>query len=593
MTDFNDLASLFDQPIETCVLDSPSVLDTHNAERGELLSFSPLFSPPDASQNKIPESEITLTPPRMEKALPNATSLPPSSTFLSLPHCSPVLPIDECDMPHGNENVQALLHPSQAGMHNVTGDTNQGEMLRMQNTTAQVQQPGGFLESSNTCIREPSEMGKPSNRSSMLREPQPQKVSKRPQLEIVASHCLLAMTETNAKQLISSCLLLLSEEDLFRTVEVMTSMVDDEHMAKLWSHASARRSSSGTPSQPLETQWKVQGAAEAGDFYQVSPIVNSEPLGHVESTPVGSEWKDFGRSYPASLQAPNFAKAPLQCYPSIVVNRTGGRKKETAEKLVLNDTETEQPANGYDSNILPAVTVDQLISTTPLSSQELNATPFGVHKGIQKQGTKNSAKRCSRNAAGPTRKARKGAQKQESASPKLYRSSTVYFNGTPPQQDSRINPLRLAVKRKISCIGPNACAASAKRIAIIPESLPHPPRPMSEAAKLIARKHEDVRRRNMEKRLGSGPNLQQSSASPNAAPSSAPSRFCHLCTRAGTTRELLVCSNVKRGSCRKVICHRCIREHKWDMAKIQADSSWTCTHCRKVRLQTRFKRSFQ
>lgn len=582
MTDFNDLASLFDQPLETCVLDSPSVLDTHNSEREELLSFSPIFSPPDASQNKIPESEITLTPPRMERALPNATSLPPSSTFLCLPHFSPVLPSDECGMQHGNENVQALLHPSQAGIHNVTGDTNQGEMQNIQNTAAPVQQPGGFLKSSITCIREPSEMGKPSNRSSIIREPQPQKVSKRPQLEIVASHCLLAMTETNAKKLIFACLQLLSEEDLFRTVEVMTSMVDDEHMEKLWSQASARRSSYRTPSQPLETPLKAQGAAEAGAFYQVSPIVSNELVGNVESTPVGSECKDFGRSYPVSTQAPNFAKAPLQCYPSIAVSREGGRMKETAEKLDLNDTETERPANGYDSNILPAVTVDQLIASTPLSSQELNAIPFRVHKGTQKQGTKNSTKRSSRNTAGPTRKGRKGAQKQESASPKPSPPPTVYFNDTPPQQDSRINPLRLAVKRKLSCIGPNACAPSAKRIAIVPESLPHPPRPMSEAAKLIAKKHEDVRRRNMEKRLRSVPNLQESSTSPNAAPSSAPSRFCHLCTRAGTTRELLVCSNVKRGSCRKVICHRCIREHKWDMAKLQADSSWTCTHCRKV-----------
>lgn len=61
-----------------------------------------------------------------------------------------------------------------------------------------------------------------------------------------------------------------------------------------------------------------------------------------------------------------------------------------------------------------------------------------------------------------------------------------------------------------------------------------------------------------------------------------PSRFCHLCTRPSKPENLLVCSNVRNGTCRKVICDKCTRIFAWDLTRLREDSSWTCTHCNRV-----------
>lgn len=62
----------------------------------------------------------------------------------------------------------------------------------------------------------------------------------------------------------------------------------------------------------------------------------------------------------------------------------------------------------------------------------------------------------------------------------------------------------------------------------------------------------------------------------------APSKYCHVCGRSAKTVSVALCGNNKLGLCRKVVCDKCLIMHQWGdfrNAK-EAESSWTCTHCR-------------
>lgn len=74
-------------------------------------------------------------------------------------------------------------------------------------------------------------------------------------------------------------------------------------------------------------------------------------------------------------------------------------------------------------------------------------------------------------------------------------------------------------------------------------------------------------------------------------PSCSPSRFCHICTRTTNPAEVFVCGNVKNGTCRKVICHRCLGEFHFVTNLSQGCAAdWECTHCRKVRKYSPFQK---
>lgn len=68
-------------------------------------------------------------------------------------------------------------------------------------------------------------------------------------------------------------------------------------------------------------------------------------------------------------------------------------------------------------------------------------------------------------------------------------------------------------------------------------------------------------------------------------PGNTPSRFCHICTRSMRPENVLVCSNLTKGTCRKVMCLRCIGDLGWDWHN-EDKSSWTCSHCRQVRIHS-------
>lgn len=59
-----------------------------------------------------------------------------------------------------------------------------------------------------------------------------------------------------------------------------------------------------------------------------------------------------------------------------------------------------------------------------------------------------------------------------------------------------------------------------------------------------------------------------------------PSTHCHVCCRPSTTVPMAVCSNIKEGTCRKVVCNRCILDNGWNWDEaISESSSWICPHC--------------
>lgn len=68
----------------------------------------------------------------------------------------------------------------------------------------------------------------------------------------------------------------------------------------------------------------------------------------------------------------------------------------------------------------------------------------------------------------------------------------------------------------------------------------------------------------------------------SSTPSCTPSRFCHICTRSTRPTDIVVCGNVKRGTCRKIICHRCFNGLPSKSQSPRHAGCWECTHCQKV-----------
>lgn len=61
-----------------------------------------------------------------------------------------------------------------------------------------------------------------------------------------------------------------------------------------------------------------------------------------------------------------------------------------------------------------------------------------------------------------------------------------------------------------------------------------------------------------------------------------PSRFCHVCSRTPKNVRLAVCSKIKFGTCRKVICEKCFDQYDYgDFVKAldMNNSEWVCPHC--------------
>lgn len=61
-----------------------------------------------------------------------------------------------------------------------------------------------------------------------------------------------------------------------------------------------------------------------------------------------------------------------------------------------------------------------------------------------------------------------------------------------------------------------------------------------------------------------------------------PSRFCHICSRTPKRVRLAVCSKIKSGTCRKVICEKCFVKYGYgdfEDAQKTNETEWLCPHC--------------
>ena len=59
-----------------------------------------------------------------------------------------------------------------------------------------------------------------------------------------------------------------------------------------------------------------------------------------------------------------------------------------------------------------------------------------------------------------------------------------------------------------------------------------------------------------------------------------PSTHCHVCCRPNSNVEMKVCANIRDGTCRKVVCSRCIEMNGWCWDTIRTLNTWTCPHCK-------------
>jgi hypothetical protein len=59
-----------------------------------------------------------------------------------------------------------------------------------------------------------------------------------------------------------------------------------------------------------------------------------------------------------------------------------------------------------------------------------------------------------------------------------------------------------------------------------------------------------------------------------------PSAHCHCCARTSRSALFMVCTRLRDGLCRKVICNKCFLKNGWNWQEAAQDKNWTCTHCR-------------
>lgn len=59
-----------------------------------------------------------------------------------------------------------------------------------------------------------------------------------------------------------------------------------------------------------------------------------------------------------------------------------------------------------------------------------------------------------------------------------------------------------------------------------------------------------------------------------------PSNFCHVCQRYQKRNTFAICTNIKYGLCRKVVCLECFQSNGWDWGSAMNNyQNWRCPHC--------------
>lgn len=135
-----------------------------------------------------------------------------------------------------------------------------------------------------------------------------------------------------------------------------------------------------------------------------------------------------------------------------------------------------------------------------------------------------------------------------------------------------INYLRVTIGKRRCCFAEDGCSVTlTKRFQSgTDKNADQPGKSTLAAAKLTARKPPEFREHNQ--REQAAPHGQPSTNMPSSI--SQRSHFCHLRTKRTIRGEAIVCSNVARGRCRKIICFQRAWNHGWDVENLGNNVGW-------------------
>lgn len=599
MVDFNDLVTLLCEPTEQFDIDSSPLLDAKNEEEARLDSFSPFISPTKELLGDFPAS--CLTPPQEKLAgpLPEAQKFPQSSPLSNLKLDSPIPSSFRLDSPKVPALAQAFSVPNQSGLQDALCEAQQSGVTKLEcPSPTQEQSRQGRSQQALACEEDLLTPQSKDRRTVALNLPKDRFLTGRERLETAASHCLPRIAEKDLREVLANCLPLLLRKDLEKVLKEIVSRLDGEAVEELcaWPAAmslksKANREARGSNSVLHPFSREDVDVSKDG---QPSNSLAADLLSQGEMAGIGSGQPNWASPDVVVVGEPGALMTNVQhCIPSQMIHEpvaemvNAERFERTVNDSSINPMNAKRASVAFFPEVLPAEEACQPKPTPPLQPTAQHTVSPGIAKTIVKPTALSSKKESSRKQERASRNTQKGVQRNtvpENGVPSRYLET---WKQTVAQKEARDNASKSRAKRRLASIGSSSCEPSSKRPAVAVEPSTEVTKSMSEVARYIAKKHQDVRRRNIEKRKESDLGSQEGSVTPGSVASSIPSRFCHLCTRTASLDVLLVCSNVSRGTCRKVICFRCVGEQGWSLPELLADQNWTCTHCKKVRPPSR------
>lgn len=591
MVEFNDLDALLYEPTEPYDISASPLLDVRNEEEARVDTFSPIDSPTKELLGDYTAPDIAVRSEKLPGSLPGAPEFPQSSPLSHLKPDSPAPssfglenPEFETPAPAGPQTTPMPVQLLQSNFcQNLPcdpqhrGDIDLGLVTpRQEHSSSHVlkQQPqtcqeNAFSTSPPACLQ-----------STTLHLPTDKRLTRRGRWELATAKCLQLLPESVLRK-ITVDVLSHMEPPILQLLASWADILDKK--ASPFSVAVPNSNCGPCPvsKEDVDVRTDYPNSPSVAQCSQEGDIVNSDtrqPVCTIED-PVGVESEPGPLVMSENPDAPN----PLP-------NASGRAIKletmlDTGTKFHKTQVEVGQsPLNIYAT----AMPLEDLGLSAPRRLLQPTAQP-SVLSRIRKTSVKRRAPLSKKGRGGISRKVENQTKKPQKETIRNIASdnrvSSRYiqtWKQTLAQKEARENAAKSKAKRKHTSIRADPCEPNSKRVAVASDSNIKAAKPMSEAAKFIAQKHLDIRRRNMEQRRESAQNGQQGSMIHGSAPSSTPSRFCHLCTRTAKLDVVLVCNNVSRGTCRKVVCFRCVQDQSWNLQALLEDQKWTCTHCRNV-----------
>lgn len=599
MAEFNDLDVLLYEPTESYDIGESPLLDVRDEEEARVDTFSPIDSPTKELIGDFTAPDLTVRREKLPGSLPETPEFPQSSPLSHLKPDSPVPSsfglentefqtpapaVPQTTIPMPLQFIQNDFYQRRHCDPQHHGDIALGHAIPRQEHPSSH----ALKQQTQTCQENGFSTSLPAGLpSATLNLPTDKRLTRRGRWELATAQCLQLLPETILRKItvdvlshmeppilqqLASWADVLDKKASRFNVEVPNPNCGPCHVSKEYVDARTDDPNSQSVAQSFQEGGMVGNGTRQPVYSTEDPIgVDSEPGPFVT------------RDHPG---APN----PLQNAS------VGGAIKletmlDTATQLHMTQVEVEHsPLNIYPTAV-PLVDLGPTVPSRLLQPTVQCSVLPGIRKTVKRRAplSKDGRGRSSRKEENRTKKPKKTTARNIASDDGVSSRYTQTWKQTLAQKEARENATKSKAKRKLASIGAGAdpCEPNSKRVAVASDSSIKAAKPMSEAAKFIAQKHLDVRRRNMERRWESAQNGQQGSMIQGSAPSSTPSRFCHLCTRTAKMDVVLVCKNVSRGTCRKVVCFRCVEDQSWNLQALLEDQNWTCTHCRNVSTHVR------